>query len=242
MNGYFTFNGVSSEQFNAVIYDLSVDAAPALEYDEYAVSGKNGLYLLPQNRFPNVRHAYSGLIYENFDENYSALKNHLLSAVGYQTLTDSFHPDEFYQAVFRSELEVTVSGDRNQGKFEIEFERNPERYLTSGTTFIEYTTSGATITNPTRFNSRPVILINGNGRVGIGSYAVTIDASNGNTHIYVDCDLMECYKLVSDVRESRNDLVTITGNDYPVLKPGNSGITFPSTVSRVRIKPRWWRL
>lgn len=139
MSDEFVFNGVSSSSFEVEVFFSEVDNGVAEEYDKLTVPGRNGDLLIDQKRRPNKPHIYSGIIYKNFSANYKNFKEYLLSQIGYKRLTDTFHPNEFYHAVFDEELEVIVDRERDMGKFKLEFNRKPQRFLLSGeevTTFL----------------------------------------------------------------------------------------------------------
>ena len=235
MSDEFVFNGVSSESFGAKIFFSEVDNGAAEEYDQLSVPGRSGDLLLDLKRRPNKPHVYSGIIYENFQENYANLKAYLLSLIGYQRLTDTFHPNEFYYAVFDKELEVIVDRERDMGKFKLEFNRKPQRFLLSGEQVTTLTADG-TITNPTRFNSQPLLRVYGAGNLGINGDTITISQADGYTDI--DCELMDAFKGL----ESRNQYVTLTNYKFPVLVPGENGISLGSGITKVEITPRWWTI
>ena len=181
------------------------------------------------------RFSYACFVVDDFINNINAFRSFLNSKIGYKRLEDSAHPDEFYLACYRESFVVTPSNNLNMGKVTVTFDRKPQRFLKTGETAVELT-SGGSITNPTKFASKPLIRIYGTGRVGIGSNSITVTAAN--TYTDVDCEIMEAFTGT----QSRNAYVTIQNQDFPELKPGANGITLGTGVERVVITPRWWRL
>ena len=78
--------------------------------------------------------------------------------------------------------------------------------------------------------------IYGTGTVRIGDNIITITGSD--TYIDIDCELMEAYKGGTN----KNQFVSFSQNDFPVLKPGNNNIVLGGSVTSVEITPRWWTI
>lgn len=90
-----------------------------------------------------------------------------------------------------------------------------------------------TITNPTLFDSQPLLRVYGEGTLGINSQSVTITQADEYTDI--DCEMMDCYKGT----ENKNLFVQFTDYNFPVFKPGTNNISL-SGITKVEITPRWW--
>lgn len=58
---------------------------------------------------------------------------------------------------------------------------------------------------------------------------------------YIDCDLGECYKIVSGSVVDLNAYIDL-GSDLPVLKPGTNEITYDNTITSLKVVPGWWQL
>lgn len=235
MNDYFIFDGVDSRTFNAYVFDAGTDGAPAREYEELAIPNRNGALLLSGSRFPNQIHSYNAVIVQQAEANLTALRALLTSRNSYKRLTDSIHPNEFYKAIYRADFETEATPDRKKIRFLIEFERKPERWLTTGERVTTLMRSG-TISNPTRFEARPLLRIYGSGTVQIGNNAITISEADRYTDI--DCEISEAYKGT----ESKNEFVTIQNIDFPTLTAGSNSIVLGSGIGRVDITPRWYTI
>lgn len=235
MNDYFIYDGIDSRTFNAYVFDAGTDGAPAREYEELAIPNRNGTLLLSGSRFPNQIHSYNAVIVEQAEANLTALRALLTSRNSYKRLTDSIHPNEFYKAIYRADFETEATPDRKKIRCLIEFERKPERWLTTGERVTTLTRSGS-ISNPTRFEARPLLRIYGRGTVQIGNNAITITECDRYTDI--DCEICEAYKGT----ESKNDLIEIQNIDFPVLNAGENNIVIGSGIGRVEITPRWFTI
>lgn len=58
---------------------------------------------------------------------------------------------------------------------------------------------------------------------------------------YIDLDIGEAYMVSGTVYTSINNAVEL-GSVLPVLPPGDTTITFPGTVTQLKIIPRWWKV
>lgn len=232
---YFTFGSIDSRTYNAYIFEGATFGSPQKSYTSQDVPGKNGSVLINNKRYQNTDHDLWCIITGDLGTNLTGLRNALMSQDGYQRLEDSSHPDEYYMAVLREELAVEVNPTEDMAKFRIRFNRKPQRFLKSGETPVNLTSTGS-VTNPTMMNAKPLLRVYGTGRVTVGDISVLITAANEYTDI--DCDIMEAYKGAT----SCNANIQLSGNEFPLLKPGVNAITLGTGITRVIVTPRWWRI
>lgn len=90
--------------------------------------------------------------------------------------------------------------------------------------------------NPTVFPSQPLIRIFGAGTFTLNDITVTV--SQADEYTEVDCELMDCYKG----NVNKNQYVSFSTYDFPVLKSGQNTVEFAGGVTAVTIIPRWWRV
>ena len=241
MIGYFIFDDIDTRDYSGVVVtDVNVDSAPGRVYEEIAVAGRSGTILMDMKRYDNVVHSYDVVVYDDYVDNLVALRNDLLSKVGYHTLTDSFNTDEKYLATVYASISPSQKTQRNGGYLHVEFSRKPQRYLVSGETEQTFSSSGS-ITNPTKFDSRPMLVVSGLGILTIGSHTLEIAGTASQT-IYIDCDTMEAWEVVGQGKISRNDYIRNAGEEFPVIAPGSNVVTLGTGITQVKITPRWWRL
>lgn len=234
MRNYFTLNGVDSRSFGVYISGQGTFSAPARDYNILSVPGRNGSLVGPEKHFQNGTLTYPAFIYSNFKQNIEDFRNFLLSLFGYHDLVDSYHPDEIRKVIYQGPFDPTVEAKNDAGKFDITFNCKPQRFLLTGETVTTLTANG-TITNPTRFDSQPLLRVYGTGTLGIGSQSVTITQADSYTDI--DCEMMDCFKG----SVSKNRYVELSGHNFPVLKPGVNNISLTG-ITKVEISPRWWVL
>lgn len=234
-NGYFIFDGVKSSDYGVWIHGGGTYNAPKRRYKEYVIPGRNGTLTISDGTFEETDHTYAAFIPRRFSENIEELRNQLSSRTGYLRLSDSYHDDEFYRARYWSGLEVDVIPGGKGGSFKVTFRRDPRRFLTGGERTITYTSAGS-INNPTLFDSKPLIRVTGYGTLTIGSDVITI--ASGQTYVDIDSEIENCYMGT----ENKNSKVTFQNNNFPVLPPGDTGITWSGSITRVTITPRWWRI
>ena len=109
----------------------------------------------------------------------------------------------------------------------------------AGEVTVEYGTDPYTMVNDTPFPSKPLIKVTGYGEVGFGDITITITGTAGVV-TYIDCDLMECYRMSGGAIVPANQYVTFTGTDFPTIPTGKTRVTSASTISKVEVVPRWW--
>lgn len=235
MRNYFTFAGHDSRDYGVYISGHGTFDAPTRVYELISVPGRSGDLVGAERRLENIELTYPAFVYSDFKNKMAALRGMLLSQIGYQRLEDTYHPDEFRKALYSGGLTVETNGRNDAGEFDLTFICKPQRYLKSGET-AQTIASGGSITNPTDFESQPLIVVTGAGQLQIGQTTLTI--ASGFSSVTIDCEMMDCYSGT----QSANDKVTFSGNNFPVLKPGSNGVVFGSGITNVQITPRWWRV
>ncbi len=234
MRGYLTYAGNDSRTYNVYLSGSGTYNSPAHQYTTYAVPGRSGDLVLDNKRWSNGTLTYPAFIAKDFNNKMQSFRNVLNAYSGYQRLTDSYHTDEFRRALFQSAVSVSPTKVYDAGSFDITFNVDPRRFLLSGETVTTLTASGS-VSNPTSFESRPLLRVYGTGTVKIGNDTITISTNASYTDI--DTDLRECYKGTDNL----NANVSLSGLDFPGLKPGTNNIVL-SGVTKVEITPRWYRL
>ena len=174
-----TFGGVDSATYGVYITGEAVYNAPARSVETVNVPGRNGAILLDNGYFENIEVTYPagipGTDQGDFAQKISDFRNAVLSQVGYQKLTDEYNPSEYRMATYISGLEVeAVEGQQGTtGEFELIFNCKPQRFLTSGETAVTVA-NGGKVTNPTLFDARPLLQLNGYGNIAINGETMTI--------------------------------------------------------------------
>ena len=173
------FDGEDSRDYGVYITGQAVFNAPEREVEMITIPARNGLFALDQGRFENIEVTYPAGIFADTEADFaqaiSDFRNFLCSRKGYCRLTDDYNPDEYRMAIYKEGLDVKLS-ELKAGEFNITFNCKPQRFLTSGDTAVTVA-SGGTITNPTLFESSPLLEVTGYGNINLGGKTVTVNNS-----------------------------------------------------------------
>lgn len=241
MRNYFTYGGESSADYGVYISGAGTYNAPVKDYEMVSVAGRNGDLALYGGRYLNIELTYSAFLHgdaTSFADKMAELRAVLSAPTGYQRLEDTYNPDEYRLGIFRSGLDVDATADNKAGTFDLTFYCKPQRFLKSGETSQTFTANG-NITNPTRFEAKPLLKVTGYGTLGVGDRSVIITGTAGQ-EIYIDCEIMEAWQMSGTAIIPRNDYVQYVGNQFPVLASGVNGISMSGNITRVEVTPRWW--
>lgn len=156
----------------------------------------------------------------------------VLYKTGWQVLVDDYEPDIFRMAYFQGPFDVE-SKKTMLGKFDVSFRCRAERFLVSGNTPVEVET-GTILTNPTSFNAKPLIHVEGSGSGNITIAGQEITLTGMVDYLNIDCDTMNVYRLAS---ENRNSLME---GEFPVLSAGDNAVEFTGGITKVVITPRYY--
>ena len=270
---HLTYDGVDSSSFGVFISGDGVFDAPARRGEMISIPGRNGSLFMDEGVFENIEVEYPAFIgtgYEAlFRNKLGDLRSWLSSRGNYKRLTDTYHPDEFRLGIFRDGLEVDPQHITRAGEFTMKFDCKPQRFLYAGEMPRVYTENGE-ITNPTLFESSPIIKVTGNGTVAIGDDGLyRFIVSNNPGTITIDTEIMEAYVPAGDLypwtdengnqltQELEITLELMDGTVYPTnmlsyiefvnsvmpkIPPGVQPIRMSPTITELEIIPRWWRL
>ena len=59
--------------------------------------------------------------------------------------------------------------------------------------------------------------------------------------IYIDCDIGEAYMIKDGQPISLNQHIDL-GSDLPTLPSGDTEVTYDNTITKVEVKPNWWKV
>ena len=232
---YFMIGEVSSLDYGVIISKAGVYNAPARVYEAVSVPGRNGDVLFDEGRYENVTVTYEAALL-NKNANLDGFRAWLSSFVGYVRIEDTYHPEEYRLGFPSDGILITTEAALKIGRFTVSFNCKPQRFLKSGEIKSRYTTD-ITLFNPTRYEAKPLIRVYGYGILGVGNDTVTI-----NTHAldYIDLDCSLCDAFCGS--SNANNYVSLSGDDYPSLGVGKTGITLGSNITAIEVWPHWWTL
>ena len=239
---YFTYNGRSSAEFGLHIEKKDVFSAPEYDAEFISIPGRSGDIINPNRRFANIKVTYTVFLAR---KNIAALAAVLRDIKGwlysepdrYHEITDSYDAEYFRYGVISGSLDIEEQLNKI-GCFTVTFNCKPYKYSFAGQETVAADASVLTITNPTAFESRPYIKLYGSGTVRLmiqpeGQDTSVWVLSGVDEYIEIDSELMNCFKDTV----LKND--TVTGDGFPVLKPGENSIACAGNVRRVEVVPRW---
>jgi len=236
---YFTYNGRSSAEFGLHIEKKDVFSAPEYDAEFISIPGRSGDIINPNRRFANIKVTYTVFLAR---KNVAALASNLRDIKGwlysepdrYHELTDSYDAEYFRYGVISGNLDIEEQLNKI-GCFTVTFNCKPFKYSFAGQQTVTVDASELTITNPTAFESRPYIKLYGSGTVVImiQPQGRGMMISNLDEYIEIDSELMNCFKDTT----LKND--TVTGDGFPMLKPGTTTIACAGNVQRIEVIPRW---
>lgn len=174
----FTFGGVSTAAYGLVVEGPGDYSAPKRAVNTFAVPGRNGAVIVDQGYYENITVEYTVVVAENtqsdFTDSIEAFRNAIVSLTGYQRLEDTYHPGEYRMARYEGGLDEDPAFHGKGALFKIKFDCKPQRFLTSGETAITVS-DGDTVTNPTLFESNPIIKVSGYGIIGFNGYEIQVE-------------------------------------------------------------------
>lgn len=232
----FTFNGKDSwDDFGVYIGGQGTYNAPQKVFTKTSIPGRNGDLLRDEGRFSNAFVTYNIVVMHEFRDKTDDLRAWLLSPNTYVRLEDTYHPDEYRMAIVSGGIDFETSAYNLTGRTQVTFDCKPQRFLKSGENTITLSASG-TVTNPTLFDSKPLITVFGNGTCSFTLRNKTVTITDVSSYVVIDSESMNAYKGAT----SMNDKVTLSDEGFPVLIPGNNGVTLGGNTTKLEIVGRWW--
>ena len=238
----FTYNGKCSADFGLHIEKKDVFSAPEYAAEFISIPGRSGDIINPNRRFVNIKVSYTVFLAR---KNVAALAAVLRDIKGwlysepdrYHELTDSYDAEYFRYGVISGNLDIEEQLNK-VGSFTVTFNCKPYKYSLAGQETVSADSSELTIANPTAFESRPYMKIYGSGLFRLvvqpeGEGASLWTISEVDECIEIDSELMNCFKDTT----LKND--TVTGDGFPMLKPGTTTIACAGNVQRIEVIPRW---
>lgn len=175
------FGGVNSADYGIYITGEAVFNAPKRAVETVSVPGRNGDIIIDQGHWENIEVTYPagtfGMSETEFRTALSDFRNAIISQLGYQRLSDTYHPDEYRMGTYVEGLEVDTKSHNKAGQFNLVFNCKPQRWLTEGETAVTVE-SGDTLTNPTQYAASPFLTAYGYGDIKLKGQTISI--SDGN--------------------------------------------------------------
>lgn len=260
-------------RINGVVLPLHVElkpdySFPEREYISTHVPGRNGDILEDVGSYPNTQLTYLISCGRDYDFDYLSIarqiKDWLTANSGYRILEDSYEPDIFRFACFRSACVVNRITE-NGARIQLTFDAKPQKYYKehypppegtgSGIILLQNRTSfSGSINSPFQEIAKPLIEIS-SSVIGISAgcdFVFTYPVGTGigtirlqtqvpvNKTMYIDCELEEVYDGDgNNIGES----IILLDNKFPVLTRGITTYTVTAQQARtVKLYTRYWTL
>lgn len=236
--GLIVYGGESSSDYGMVVAEAPAYERPKRKETIYTVPGRNGAVIFQEDAWDDVPRNYSVWLAEDrldtLVEKVDAFEAWINSQKGYTRLEDNFEPDVFRLAYYSGGN--GFSNNLTQyGEATLSFTCRPERFLKNAESPITVL-NGDSISNPTRYTSKPLIHIEGAGTVTVAINGVMITARDITDYINFDCERMNAYRLAA---ENMNSKVSGT---FPKIEPGSNSISITGTTTLVTIIPRYFNI
>lgn len=241
----FEYNGQKLSELGAVISENPHYALSVRELNFDSIPHKSGDIITDKKRFKNLSVTYkvtSVPTFANITEQsfVNALSEWLLSSYEYGVLRDTYNIGYFRKAVVTSVTEpsVIVSGVVSA---KVTFNCDPFLYSDTGAENISKSSANNAITmqlfNPEKWDSEPIIKINGSGNFSVSVGNVSFNLTGVNNYIIIDKPNEDVY----DGGGSCNN--KISALKLPSFSPGQNNIVISGSSSfSVEITPNWRRL
>lgn len=130
--GKVKYNGKSTADLGVIVSgEASFDAA-APDYTSYQIPGKNGDFMLSNNRFLNIDVTYPAFIPADFEEKVQAIRSWMRSARSYARIEDNYDLLHFRMGMGKDVLTFEPSAENVGSNMSLVFDCKPQRFLYSG--------------------------------------------------------------------------------------------------------------
>ena len=213
------FGNIDSADYGIYITGEAVFNAPERAVEMVNVPGRNGALALDQGRWENIEVSYPAGCFgddqNDFATRISNFRNAVCSQIGYQRLADTYNPNEYRLGVYASGLDVKPASMGRAGEFTITFDCKPQRFLTSGETETTVSSGGA-LTNPTQYESSPLLKVEGYGNISFNDHNISIEnIVLGNVLLRESAQLEQNINFNGDLVNA-GDKVTLKSVSAPV--------------------------
>ena len=243
MSNILTVGGVSSADHGIIVLDVNDTDMPGRDYTVVSVPGRSRDLHYDNGRYNNIDRVYTCFVKDSDSfgttrDTIAAFVGRIMRLKGYQRIECGLHPDFYVKGEFRGEMQPNFAKTKDAAAFQLTFDCDARKYLTSGEQEITLNTGTQTITNPGTQDSYPLFVLTGDGTIDLyGEHAITVSGNPGT--LVIDCELMDAYEQMAHT--NYNQYVTFSDYNLFTLPPGSSQIQVTGFTSRKMI-PRWVNL
>lgn len=242
ING-FCLGGFYSRDYGIIMTEPPKIVFAERDTESLSVAGMSGDLTRDNGRYKNVTIPYKCAI---FPKNSESLREAAISALellrpkaGYARLENTYHPESFRFGRISSQISIDSIVEQ-AGKFTVNFDCKPQRFLISGEAPFEFL-EPSFLVNPTQFAAKPVIEVFGTGAGNLVVGGTIVEIKELTDQLVLDCETMNAYRQVGDAApENKNSC--IYAPEFPELMPGENTVSWDGEITSVKITPRWWTL
>lgn len=232
---YLIYNGESSADYDLLVGAQNTFNAPKRSVTKYTIPGRNGDLIKDNGCFENISVPYTVVCKSGFENLADSISAWLKSPTSYCRLEDSHHPEYYRMGLVTDAIAYTTGALNHSAKATVTFDCKPQKWLTDGERVEKFTSAGI-IFNPTKFASKPLIKVYGNGQstLKIGDYSMSL---NLQAYVTIDSELMDCTRGNMNMNS-----YVVLASGFPELKSGMNLITFTGGITSIEITGRWWTI
>lgn len=215
---------------------------PERRVSSYSIPGRSGNLIVdektPQNDvvYDNVLIPYPAFIHGNFKSTWDSLINSIGRLQGYRKIQCDDDPTHYRMGRVIIPQAPNVKHIGEDAFFNLSFDCKPQRFLNTGD---EWVTWSGSLSNPTNYDSYPLLKVTGTGTLYFSAGNLTVTISSNTAYTYIDCESMTCYY---DSSTPLNQYVSFDKPYFPVLVQGSNSVTKSAGITKIEVKPRWWEL
>lgn len=231
------WNGKSSDDVRLFVEKYPARPVPVRKLETVSVPGRSGDLLFWQDAWENCRMVYEVYISAEADKLPKAahrVAQWLCAPGGYCRLQDDYDLDVYRMAYYAGGLEIENVLNLF-GRAEIEFVCKPQAFLLSGQQALFFERAGA-LHNPTGFPALPKITVHGagSGTVQVGDAVLSMTQITDG--MILDGETQNAYYGTQNLNN------VLAADAFPVLKEGQSTVSFSGGVTGIEIVPGWWTI
>lgn len=223
------FGGVNSADYGIYITGAGAFNAPERAVELVSIPGRNGAIAIDQGRYENIEVTYPAGVFgddaTDFRTRFAEFRNAMKSQIGYQRLTDTYNPNEYRMAMFIGAVEIDPVAQNKAGEFSIIFNCKPQRWLTSGETAV-MVTSGGTLTNPTLYDSSPLLEVKGYGAIGFNGCTIDMNDPFRGDVVVIPPEILMADPDMHIVNETRTGSLSGVANANDTITIGKTTISW----------------
>lgn len=241
------YGDINSIDYHVYVLNCTDEESTARDMETISVAGRTGDLHFDNGRYFNVTRTYQCYARDDAKRIIPAFIAGLLSVQGDQRIEDTLNPDYYKVGVFQGNVQPRFSRFKTGGRFDLEFDCKPQKFLKIGEKEVQLPSSNTVLKlyNPTLYASSPrVRVLDGKyGRITIGDKTIAVLTHPSGEDMIIDFETGDAYSATS--HSNWNQYIDMLGNaDFPKLEAGVNNISVTGTMAsgQTYITPRWWTL